>query len=82
MYEVKPLKNKSVPGISEKTMAIHHGKLYTGYVNKGNEVGEKLGKLRDEIITGAAPGGNTTYSELRALKDGETFEVSKKTTLA
>lgn len=57
-------------------MAIHHGKLYAGYVNKANEIGDQLGKLRDEIIAGTAPAGNTTYSELRALKQGETFAVN------
>lgn len=77
MYSVKPLPfNKELKGISKKTNEIHHGKLYTGYVNKANEIGEKLGKLRDDITAGEAPGGNTTYSELRALKQGETFAVN------
>lgn len=76
MYEQKPLKTKFSGKISEKTMGIHHGKLYKGYVDKGNEVGEKLGKLRKEIIAGTAPGGNATYSELRALKDSETFAAN------
>lgn len=71
-YEIKPLKTKSVAGISEKTMAIHHGKLYTGYVNKSNEILDKLKTLR---ASGKVE-GNTTYSELRALKDGETFAIN------
>lgn len=76
MYQIKPLPFKNLDGISQKTNEIHHDKLYAGYVNKANEIGEKLGKLRNEITAGTAPGGNTTYSELRALKDGETFAVN------
>lgn len=77
MYEIKPLLfDKELDGISKKTNEIHHNKLYAGYVNKANEVSEELGKLRDEIVADKAPGGNTTYSKLRALKLGETFAVS------
>lgn len=74
MYEVKPLPfEKELDGISKKTNEIHHDKLYTGYVNKANEIGEKLGKLREGIVSDKAPGGNTNYSELRSLKLGEIF---------
>lgn len=77
MYEAKPLPfSPELNGISKKTNEIHHDKLYVGYVNKANEISEKLMKLRDEITAGTAPGGNTTYSELRALKEGETFAVN------
>ncbi len=77
MYEAKPLPfKKELDGISSKTNEIHHDKLYTGYVNKANEVSEELGKLRGEIVAGKAPGGNATYSKLRALKLGETFAVN------
>ena len=77
MYSIKPLPfDKDLDGISKKTNDIHHGKLYKGYVDKANEVSDELGKLRDEIIAGTAPGGNTTYSKLRALKLGETFAVN------
>lgn len=76
-YELKPLPfDKELDGISAKTNDIHHGKLYKGYVDKANEVSDELSKLRDEIISGKAPGGNTTYSKLRALKLGETFAVN------
>ena len=71
-YTPQPLNPKTLSGISEKTMTIHHGKLYTGYVNKANEILEKLKALR---ASGQAE-GNTTYSELRALKDGETFAIN------
>lgn len=59
----------SLKGISQKTIEIHHGKLYVGYVNKTNEIGERLGELRR---SGKAD-GNQIYSELRGLKLGETF---------
>lgn len=77
MYQPKPLPfEKELDKISKKTLEIHHDKLYVGYVNKSNEISEKLIKLRDEIIAGAAVGGNATYSELRALKDAETFAAN------
>mgnify|MGYP001566902705 CR=1 FL=1 len=77
MYEIKPLPfDKELDGISKKTNEIHHDKLYAGYVNKANEVGDELGKLRDEIVADKAPGGNTTFSKLRGLKLGETFAVN------
>ena len=87
MYSIKPLPfDKELDGISKKTNDIHHGKLYKGYVDKANEVGEELGKLRNEIVAGNPPAGgpgglpaqagNTTYSKLRALKLGETFAVN------
>ncbi len=77
MYEVKPLAfDPELDGISKKTNEIHHDKLYTGYVNKANEINEKLGKLREEIISDKAAPANQSYSELRALKQGETFAVN------
>lgn len=75
--EPKPLPfSKQLDGISEKTMSIHHDKLYLGYVAKEKEVGDKLVALRDQIIADKAPGGNATYSELRSLKDGENFSTN------
>ena len=48
MYEAKKLPfEKELTGISAKTMAIHHDKLYAGYVAKLNEVWEKLSALRE-----------------------------------
>lgn len=66
----KPLPfNEDLDGISKKTIEIHHDKLYVGYVNKSNEIAEKLSAIsKQEKIE-----GNATYSELRALKDAETF---------
>jgi Fe-Mn family superoxide dismutase len=74
MYEAKPLPfEKKLIGISEKTLAIHHDKLYAGYVAKKNEIAEKLQKLSHG---GDVSSANQSYSELRALKDGETFATN------
>lgn len=74
-YEAKPLSFKNaLTGISEKTMQIHHDKLYVGYVNKKNEIGEKLGEFsqgKKDLST-----ANQAYSELRGLKEGETFATN------
>ena len=72
--EVKPLKfnSETLKGISQKTIEIHHSKLYAGYVNKSNEISEKLGVLRKS----GKVEGNQIYSELRGLKLGETFAVN------
>jgi len=61
-------------GISKKTLEIHHDKLYSGYVAKMNEVSAKLAALRDNADAQAA--SNQTYSELRALRSGETFATN------
>jgi len=74
-YEGKPLPfKKALKGISEKTMALHHDVLYAGYVKKKNEIGSELYKYShgEKDLTGA----NQTYSELRALKDAETFATN------
>jgi Fe-Mn family superoxide dismutase len=59
--------------ISEKTLAIHHDKLYAGYVDKKDEVQTKIDALAKG---GDVASANQSYSELRALKDGETFAVN------
>lgn len=74
MSETKPLPfSNPLTGISDKTIAIHHDKLYAGYVAKANEIGEKLTTLSHG---GDVSTANQSYSELRALKDGETFAVN------
>ena len=76
-YQAKPLPFRMpLPGISNRTLENHHDKLYTGYVQKKNEIETRLEKLGREIVGGSTPGGNTTYSELRGLKDGETYAVN------
>lgn len=70
--DIKPLTFESLEGISDKTLAIHHDKLYAGYVKKVEEISSALGELRK---SGAAT-GNATFSQFRALKDAETFAVN------
>lgn len=60
-------------GISEKTIGIHHDKLYAGYVTKKNEIQTALDTLAHG---GDVSTANQSYSALRALKDGETFAVN------
>ena len=74
-YEPKPLPfNKSLTGISDKTMAIHHDKLYVGYVNKMKEI---AGKLKEMNASGIGlDKANQSFSELRALRMGETFATN------
>ncbi|MCC7357411.1 superoxide dismutase [Candidatus Uhrbacteria bacterium] len=74
LTESKPLSfSGSLHGISDKTVAIHHDKLYAGYVAKKNEVQDKLKSLSQG---GDVSSANQSYSELRALKDGETFATN------
>ncbi|MFA6446756.1 MAG: superoxide dismutase [Patescibacteria group bacterium] len=58
--------------ISEKTLTIHHDKLYAGYVDKKNEIQKKLAELSSDDLKTA----NQSYSALRALKDSETFATN------
>jgi Fe-Mn family superoxide dismutase len=64
--ELKP-ELLELDGISRETVEAHY-KLYQGYVNKRNEILEKL----RGIDLGAA---NQVYSELRALKVDLTFAI-------
>ena len=75
-YEPKPLSFRTpLNGISDRTLQVHHDKLYAGYVDKKNEIENRLEELGREIVHDEDK-GNTTYSELRGLKDGETFAVN------
>ncbi|MBI5229378.1 superoxide dismutase [Candidatus Micrarchaeota archaeon] len=67
--EVKPLKYKSLPGLSERQLAEHHDVLYTGYVKKTDEIREKTKGVDLETA-------NATYSDLRELKLEETFALN------
>lgn len=68
-HKPKPLSFSSLSGISEKTNQIHHGKLYTGYVNKRNDI-EKSLALADKSKA------NATHSEFGELKRQETFAAN------
>src|SRR5690349_10108083 len=65
----RPLKPAllELDGISRESVEAHH-KLYEGYVNKRNEIMERLG----EIDLAAA---NQVYSDVRALKVDLTFAI-------
>ncbi len=69
-YETKPLPFKAdgLQGISDKT-ALTHDKLYQAYVKKKDQI-------QEELLTVDLPSANQTYSQLRALKDAETFAVN------
>jgi Fe-Mn family superoxide dismutase len=69
-YEPKPLPfKKQLIGITEKTLQSHHDKLYVGYVNKRNEIEEKL-------ATTDRAAANATYSEYGELKREESFAAN------
>lgn len=63
-YEAKkfPAFDMALTGISKKTMEEHY-KLYQGYVNKANEIHEKLAAVERDPAK-----ANPTYSEIRELK--------------
>jgi Fe-Mn family superoxide dismutase len=67
--EIKPIKFKSLNGISEKQISEHHDVLYAGYVKKVNEIREKLKVANREEA-------NATFSDFRALKVEETFALN------
>ncbi len=71
--ENKPLPVSHAGQITEKTLAIHHDKLYAGYVAKSNEIRTKLQALENG---GDVSSANQSYSELRALKSAEPFAVN------
>jgi Fe-Mn family superoxide dismutase len=68
-HKVKPLAFAKLTGISDKTNAIHHDKLYAGYVNKRNEIEDAL-KAADKSKA------NGTYSIFGELKRQETFAAN------
>lgn len=67
--EIKNLPFKELRGISQKTIEIHWGKLYQGYVKKWQEIREKL---ENASLTEA----NSTFSELRELKTEQSFAAN------
>lgn len=67
--QVKPLKYKELPGLSEKQLSEHHDVLYAGYVKKTNEIRAKLATVDLTLA-------NATHSDLRELKVEETFALN------
>ena len=64
--EIKNLPFGELRGISQKTIDIHWGKLYQGYVKKWQEI-------KDKLKTVDLSSANATFSELRELKVEQTF---------
>lgn len=58
----------TVTGLTESQLTQHHT-LYKGYVTKFNEIQSELSSI-------SPLKGNTTYSQLRALKVAETFALN------
>ncbi len=69
MRDIKKLKYKELPGISERQLSEHHDVLYAGYVKKISEIEEKL---KNTDLSSA----NGTFSDLRELKMEETFALN------
>jgi len=76
-YKAKTLPFRTpLNGISDRTLKNHHDKLYVGYVNKKNEIENRLEELGRDIVTSKSNSGNSTYSELRSLKESETYAAN------
>lgn len=73
-YVAKPLKFEpdTLQGISQKTIDIHYGKLYQGYVAKYNEV---LQKLKIAAFSDQLEKANQSFSDWRSLQNSETFTL-------
>jgi len=69
ILEPKPLKYKTVEGLTEKQLAEHHDVLYAGYVKKYNEIAAALTTV--DLTT-----ANGTYSALRELKIEQGFALN------
>ena len=75
-YEPKRLPFRTpLNGISDRTLKNHHDKLYVAYVDKKNEIENRLEEIGREVVRDHET-GNATYSELRALKESETYAVN------
>jgi len=76
-YRAKPLPFRTpLNGISDRSLKNHHDKLYSGYVEKKNEIENRLEELGRAIVSAKADSSNPTYSELRSLKQDETYAVN------
>jgi Fe-Mn family superoxide dismutase len=64
---------KNLARKTEPQSKNHHDKLYAGYVDKKNEIENRLKELGHDIVRRGGTAGNTTFSDLRALKTSETY---------
>lgn len=65
----KSLPYDELQGISKRALEIHYEKLYKGYVNKRNEIEERLATVDRSKA-------QATWSEFRELKLEETFAAN------
>lgn len=68
-HQVKKFELKGLDGISENQISQHRDILYAGYVNKLNEIEERL---KGVDLTKA----NQIFSDLRGMKADETFALN------
>ncbi len=68
-HEPKKFTLNGLDGISDSQISQHMDILYVGYVNKLNEIEEKLKGV--DLVS-----ANQTYSDLRALKIEESFALN------
>lgn len=69
MRNIKPLKYKSLDGLSEKQLSEHHDVLYAGYV-------KKVGEIEEKLANADTASANATFSDIRELKMEETFALN------
>jgi superoxide dismutase, Fe-Mn family len=67
-FVAKTFDFRCVQGITDQQLQEHY-KLYTGYINKMNEIRSKLPSANRQEA-------NSTYSQYRCLKKGETFALN------
>src|SRR3990167_4402781 len=68
-HDIKKFELRSMEGLSDNQVSQHKDILYVGYVNKLNEIEDKL-KTADRTKA------NQIYSEYRGLKADETFALN------
>lgn len=67
--DIKKLPFTELKGISQRTIDIHYGKLYQGYVKKCQEIQDKLSAVNKTTA-------NAIFSDLRELKVEESFAAN------
>ncbi len=68
-YEARRFELNGLEGLSENQISQHRDILYAGYINKLNEIEERLRKCDRK-------GANQVFSDFRALKADETFALN------
>jgi superoxide dismutase, Fe-Mn family len=79
---MKNLKQEPLPfraplnGISDRTLTNHHDKIYSDCVDRKTKIENRLEELGHDIVRGGDAAGNTTFSDLRALKTSEAYAAN------